>query len=421
MKTTPAPLVPSSKLPIKINQTIGLLLSSLVWLNSYAGEEKPASPPPVKTEKLATEQKLQSLFVMGGIALQQGDYPLAAIIFREILKQEYSPRVELELARALFLAGEFSASREIFNSALDSGGLPWPVKQKVYLYLQEIDNAVGFVDFSVALVSDDNPTSFTSKKEITILNNTYTVPETQEALGLNYKLLGGIPLSDNLLTQAYATLSVRDFEQSSLDSYTLDTGIRYTPAEKRNVLLSAGVENHWNSQSGNYRYPYVSVKYSPRITDQFSQVIEYSIGRLDFEKADHLDTTLQTVAGKLIVPIGEKSRFLGGLTLTNSHAREKPYSYRSTALSAAVEIPVDSWNVEVGGRYTKADYGDTDPFFNQTRNDKKTVWHINLLNRDIDWKGLTPMLGISFEQGESSIDYFTYDRVMFTAELRSYR
>ncbi|MBN1006995.1 surface lipoprotein assembly modifier [Amphritea pacifica] len=409
-----------------IKQLPIVLLTSLVWLNSYAGEVKTevsqAQAPATEEDRLA--QKLQSLFVMGGIALQQGDYPLAAIIFREILKQEYSPRVELELARALFLAGEFSASREVFNSALDSGGLPWPVKQKIYLYLQEIDNAVGFVDFSIALISDNNPTNFTSKKEVNILGQTQSVnkpPENRVSQGLNYKLLGGVPISSNLLTQAYATLSVRDFEQNILDSYTLDTGIRYTPAEKRNVLLSAGVENHWNSQSGNYRYPYASVKYSPKITDQFSQVIEYSIGRLDFEKADHLDTTLQTVAGNLIVPIGEKSRFLGGLTLTHSHAREKPYSYQSAALSAAVEIPVNAWNVEVGGRYTKADYGDTDPLFNQTRNDKKTVWHINLLNREIDWKGLTPMIGISFEQEESSIDYFTYDKVMITAELRSYR
>lgn len=416
--------MPNGRLTFR--QSICLVLSLSVSFISYADEDykQGNDNKTAATGAVRENQNLQSLFAMGGIALQQRDYPLAAIIFREILKQEYSPRVELELARALFLGGEFSESKEVFNSVLNSGGLPWQVKQKGYLYLQEIDKAVGFVDFSIALISDNNPTNFTSKKEIAILGRKLTVVEpveNRESQGLNYKLLGGFPISSNLLTQAYTSLSVRDFEQSVLDSYTLDTGIRYTPEEYRNILFLMGMENNWDSESHRYSYRYAGIKYSPKITDQFSQVIEYSVGQLGIKKADHLDARQHTAAANIILPIGQNSRFLGGLSLTRSNARETPYSYRSTALSAAVEIPVDSWNFEFGGKFTQANYSDSDPFFGKIRKDKKTVWHINLLNRELDWKGLTPVVGVSLEQTNSSIDYYTYDKVVFTAELRSYR
>ncbi|BBB24935.1 porin family protein [Amphritea japonica] len=411
---------------LTFKQLICLVFSTSASLFSYADADNKtgSNDRPAEIEVVHIERKLQSLFTMGGIALQQRNFPLAVAIFREFLKKESSPRVQLELARALFLMGEFSQAKQEFNAVLLSGGLPWPVKQKIYLYLREIDKALGFVDFSLALVSDNNPTNFTSKEEVTILGHKLTVappPEKRVSQGLNYKLMAGAPLTDNFLTQAYVALSVRDFEQNTLDSYTLDTGIRYIPENHRNIQYTLGMENSWDTESLKYDYSYAGIKYSPRITDQFNQIIEYSIGQLDIENADHLDALQHSVAANIIVPIGRNSRALGGLTVTDSRARENPYSYISTTFSAAVEVPINSWSIDFGGKLAWADYKGSDPFFGITRQDNKSTWHINLFNRETDWQGLTPIIGISYEQVESSIDYYTYDKIVFTVELRSFK
>jgi hypothetical protein len=88
---------------------------------SVRAEETPAS---------AVQQNgdaYQARFVLGVEALHAGNPMRAAAIFEQLLADTGSPRVKLELARALFLLHDYERSEQLFREVLALPELPWRV------------------------------------------------------------------------------------------------------------------------------------------------------------------------------------------------------------------------------------------------------------------------------------------------------
>ena len=67
--------------------------------------------------------------------MQAGNYEPAIRELRALLAQTQSPRVKLELARALFLKGEYREARSLFNDVLVDPDTPWRVRDTVFVVL----------------------------------------------------------------------------------------------------------------------------------------------------------------------------------------------------------------------------------------------------------------------------------------------
>ena len=72
----------------------------------------------VNNQKFVVQDSLQAQFILGGIALNNRDYEAAVAIFSDLLRKTNSPRVKLELARALFLAHRFKDAKQVFQEVL---------------------------------------------------------------------------------------------------------------------------------------------------------------------------------------------------------------------------------------------------------------------------------------------------------------
>jgi Flp pilus assembly protein TadD len=106
---------------------------------------------------------LQVLFLSGAIFLERGRYDDAAEEFRRMLVRDPTLlRPRLELARALFLAGDYQAARYHFEQVL-SVPLPETVRNNVLAYLTLIRERVPSLVLSLDLQS---PTPTPSRRPV---------------------------------------------------------------------------------------------------------------------------------------------------------------------------------------------------------------------------------------------------------------
>lgn len=101
-----------------------------------------------------SQTAIEARFQSGLQATETGDYTNAIAIFQSLLAADPGLiRIRLELARAYFLAEQWSRSRSEFFKVL-SGDIPEPVRQTVLGFIRAIDARRGFEwDFEVGVKS----------------------------------------------------------------------------------------------------------------------------------------------------------------------------------------------------------------------------------------------------------------------------
>ncbi|MEH6575683.1 MAG: porin family protein [Amphritea sp.] len=387
-------------------------------LPALADSEQPQ--PAVNHPKAAARDPLQAQFVIGGIALNNRDYEAAVAIFADLLRKTNSPRVKLELARALFLARRYKAAKQTFNEVLSEAELPWAVKQNIRLYLDEIDSFLGFVKFGLSIVSDSNPRNFTSSKEVMIAGQVLSVvpPEdNREIYGIRYKMTSGRPLSDDRRVLGFLNLSYTDFEQGQFDRWTGDTGVIYTFKSLPKLRSRTGVE--YSAQGGNkqYDFSYTSLLYTPDPVRQFRLNHEFKVGRLHSPNAPQFDATSYSLITNFSRPLDSGALVTSVVSIDHSRAKEDPYSYHGGAIGLGIDIPLNSWGLELFGSAGKRLYEEPDPFFEGKRSDSRKKLGLLLSNKNIQIMNFMPEIGVVYERNDSSLDFFSYDKLSLVFSL----
>lgn len=114
------------------------------------------APRPSAAATYTSPQRIEADFQKGLRALSAGDAATAIRLFRAILAERPDlPRVRLELARAYFVAREWTRSRREFVAVL-SGDVPESVKRNILKFLQAIDARRGF-DWNLSIGFASSP------------------------------------------------------------------------------------------------------------------------------------------------------------------------------------------------------------------------------------------------------------------------
>lgn len=357
---------------------------------------------------------LQNQFILGGIALQNRDYDAAIAIFRDLARKSPSPRIRLELARALFLAQRLDESREVFEQVLAGDILPWPVRQNIELYLREIDRTLGFVKYGISLVSDSNPRNFTSDRRIMIAGQVLTIvppQDNKEVRGIRYRVEMGKALSGDRQLQGYMNLSFIDYEQSQFDRITWDGRLTYAFDSLPRLNTRAGIEISTRDGSKQYDYPYLSFIYIPDPVERFRLLYELKIARLDITGVDHLDADQYIAAMGFTRHLHSLALLRGDISLENSVAKESPYSYHGASLGLGVDFAIGNWALEPFLAVAQRVYGDQDPLFGRTRKDTRQRAGLAISPRNFRIGRFTPELGFTYDKNDSSIGFYSYDKL----------
>ena len=368
----------------------------------------------------AEEASLQKLFLLGVFALEQKDYQTSIAIFSDITRRTNSPRVRLELARSFFLDRQFKASKRIFQEILSEKSVPWGVKQNIRLYLNQIDHDIGYMKFGISFVSDSNPENFTSSEEVNIFGRVLKVVQPsskREVMGVRYSMNGALPLSTDARTQAYVNASFSDFEGGTLERWVSDVGVSSTFKQLPRVGVQAGLE--YSEQNGQKRYDfaYLNLRYTPNIIDQFRYDYQLRLGKLSLAGAPHLDADVYRATTNFTRSLQNDAFVEGSVAFEKSVARETPYSYHEGALALGVDFPINNWGVKFSSSVGLRLYAANDPFFGDRRRDVKKKFGVMLSNKKIHTYGYKPEVGIVYEQNESSLAFFEYDKVSLVFSL----
>jgi hypothetical protein len=136
--------------------------------------------PLIEALSQAPEMKLQSRFLAGYTASEQGDFASAANTFKNILADDPNQtRVRLELARAMLAMGQMSSADRQFKLAEQDGDLPPDVAQAIRGARAVIRSRRAWrLDFDVGFAPDSNINNATGADTINVLFGDQTLPLT---------------------------------------------------------------------------------------------------------------------------------------------------------------------------------------------------------------------------------------------------
>lgn len=157
--------------------------------------------------------------------INAGQAALAVPILYRLYAETAAPRVRLELARALFLAGREEEARRIFVDAFQDGPPP-VVRATVLSFINKIDQRKGklSVNGSIARYSNPLPQPSASTLNFGGIELTYEPDESYRKL---WGATVGVNYSKEFLTGTHLTtaLAYRDLSGDLADRFTADISL----------------------------------------------------------------------------------------------------------------------------------------------------------------------------------------------------
>jgi hypothetical protein len=87
-------------------------------------------------------------------------------------------------------------------------------------------------------------------------------------------------------------------------------------------------------------------------------------------------------------------------------------------VSLGLDLPVNDWAFKLSGSLGLRLYGDVDQFFGERRRDTNKKLGFLLSNKKIHSYGYKPEVGVAYEQNDSSLAFFEYDKISLVFTLK---
>jgi Surface lipoprotein assembly modifier/Tetratricopeptide repeat len=346
--------------------------------------------------------------------VQAGNYELAIRTLRALLAQTQSPRVKLELARALFLNKQYSEARVLFNDVLADPDTPWRVRENIEGFARQIDNLVGFLRFSISVVHDSNPLNITSQREFTIggFRLTYQPPpDNKPVTGLRYVVQALQPIYPAAQLAGYVTASYLDYPGVAVDRANIDAGLSKGLGPR--AVLKGGIEAGSFSNRWLYAFPYASAEYAFVQTPREQLAGGVKLGYVRFPDYSYLNAGYGSVALSGLRAISEAALLSARLTLEHSDAYQHAYSYNGIAFAPGASYLLSAAPILLSGSVglARRDYSAADPFFGIVRIERKSTVELRLQHKEWRWRNAKAALVFSVEDNRSNIDFYSYRKV----------
>lgn len=362
------------------------------------------------------DAEIQRAFMEGARLLQAGELGAAAQAFRSLLQRTSSPRVKLELARTLYLLGDYRESRALFREVQLEPDVPWQVRDNIEAFVYRIDNIVGYVKFSASVVSDSNPRNITSERDFTIggVRLTFQPPEDNKRVtGLRYGAQAYQPLLRESGLSAYFSGSYLDYPARELDRLTLDAGVVKDLADETGPRVRAGVEAGTFGDRRLYEFPYLGYFQPLSRSPRHNLGAEFKLGQVNFPHFGYLDAGYVSGTLSAVRVLSPTVAVSMTATAEDSRAREAPYSYYGATLSPGI-----AWLITEPGLLLKAElalgqrrYGAADPpLFGETRLDDRARIDFSVRSKQWRWRNFAPVLVLSLEKTRSNLAFYSYQK-----------
>ena len=366
-------------------------------------------------------QDNQVQFLLGLLDMQDKEYGSAISRFRRILVSEPTAvRVRLEMGRTFFMMGRYADAQRQFLYAR-AGKLPKAVLVNVDRYLGAIRQRKTFsYGFAVAITPDTNLNAGPTTDTISL----YGLPFQ---LSPNAKANSGVGLSIDANSEWAPRVGKRtkwrigtqlhraQYRQTQFDDMTLAlyTGPQLT-LKRLDLNLLGNVSRRWY---GDRAY---STAYGPSADATYFLNPHLGVGlSINVSQIDYYLNPLQSGLGKSVglsffyTPTAA-SFVRGAVTVGRQEARVPAYAFdtRQYGLSYVREFG-GGLTVGLTPSFTVINYLAPLAAFATARRDRQYAIQLSLLNRRIDFHGLTPRIAYTFAENKSNIELFRFHRNRF--------
>jgi hypothetical protein len=327
-----------------------------------------------------------------------------------MLERTESPRVRLELARALYLQGEFAEAKTLFREVALQPETPWRVRDNIGYFVRDIEERTGYLKLGVTFISDSNPQNLAEQKEFAI-GGLRVTPTTapKKVHGLRYSARGWLPV-EPLGAAGYLSAAYSDYPGEEVDRLTLDFGAVKNLVASGRVRAKPGIEFGTFAGARLYRFPYLAIDAVLADSASARTTGEVKLGKSTFRDFSYLDADHASAVLSARKLWSESATLSSSLMLERSDARERPYSYYGWDLGAGVDTFWPRWTFMVGARASIGErkYEEADPLFGLTREDEKRRLEVSIGNKRWRWRDQYISLVASVERNHSTLGFYSY-------------
>ncbi len=352
----------------------------------------------------------------------QAKYQEANELLLNLYQRTRSPRVLLEGARVLYVAGQYAESERLFRSALELEP-PMMVQEKITRYLDDITTANGRLDFSVGLIRDTNPRAMTSAETITLFGQTYTYNpgfDTTEKTGMSYLLVAEKSSGAKKEFIWGLTVNGAKFSDADYNRTSVEESVSYRLSSSPRLSLRLASEQYFLAGDYLYNMPSVSLRHLKELSGETYWTNDIKAGHMTYKDFDYLGGMIYSYNTGIGRPIMENVILGAELGVDSMSAQESAYSYSTKSLSLLLNVYVPRFFIkyQVRASLSRRDFESEDPFFGTVRSDQRSGVFLNIIKSDWRFYGMAPVLDIGYEENSSSIELFSYKRTISTLSFK---
>jgi hypothetical protein len=352
-----------------------------------------------------------------GVALM-GVSPTAAIsIFDDLYKETGAVRVQLELARSLYLSNRLEEAKAQFIDILNKPeSIPITVRDKVEWYVSEIQKRQSF-KFTISAFQDSNPGYVTSARTVSIMGQTLSYQPSQAAqpelaLNLGVQAEREIFEGENYFAQIGA--NTLTYQTSAYNKQTYDASISKRWQDYNYKDLKVGYETMYYGGYAFYTAPYVSSRFVFNKQNQDYYGFNVKGATINYPTYTYLNGTQVLASGFYNHNITRNitAYFEAGADRTS--ATQTAYSSYGMYGTLGTQLAEDRYNIQatLKASVLQRNYWDSDPLWGEVRQDSGRLYFFSITKRDFYVLGLRPSIDITYQSNNSSIAYFSYSKVI---------
>lgn len=366
---------------------------------------------------IANEQaNLQARFIFA-LALTESGKPNEAVeVLLALYKEAPTPRIRLELARALFLAGNLSASKALFIEAYKDNP-PADVKANILSFIGAIDRRRGKLSFGASVARYSNP----MQQPGTYSMNFGGIDLTFEPDG-TYRDLWGVTGEARYQKDFNSGLSLslaasyRELPGNLADRFLADASLGKALYGGK-YEVRAGV-TRFDQPNQSFTLPFTQVIYNHSLSNK--AMLQPAL-RLGYYAADAGSQVsgwqIEAVVPLVYAPEPAKTVMVGP-TMVRHAVGLAEQSFTSLGIRAAAVLKWEKVHLEVSAQARSTRFDDIDPFWGQRRKDKGVAGSVALSSDRFRLGPFIPVVGLTCDFTHSTIRYYQQQGCDALVEIR---
>lgn len=369
----------------------------------------------------------QVQFLLGLLAINDKDYEEAIRRYRKILVNDpKAVRVRLEMGRAFYLEGRYAEAERQFLYAR-AGHLPKEVLANVDRFLGAIRQRKTFsYGFALALVPDSNLNAGPATDAVTLYGLPFQLsPNAKANSGVGLSLDGNVewaPRIDSRTRWRIGTqLHRTQYTQTEFDDMTASaySGPHLT-LRRWDLNWLATVSRRWYGDRG-YAVSYgSSADATYFVNTRLGVGAALAVNRIDYDRNPLQNGLGRSIGASFFYTPSPASFVRGAVTVARQGAHIPAYAFDSWQFGTSYTREfAGGITVGLAPTYTQIRYDAALAAFGVARHDRQYAVELSLLNRRIDFHGLTPRIAYTFIRNDSNIDLYRFSRNRLMAGLTS--